>query len=74
MFPASKAIGNTLDQDAVSSSSRVSQYFSYMISSNPSEIAGIPEDQMTKNRGREKKRNRSIRYTIIGNIIHRFLK
>ena len=56
MFPASKAIGNTLDQDAVSSSSRVSQYFSYMISSNPSEIAGIPEDQMTKNRDREKKK------------------
>lgn len=56
MFPASKAIGNTLDQDAVSSSSRVSQYFSYMISSNPSEIAGIPEDQMTKNRERKKKK------------------
>ena len=52
--PPSKAIGNTLDQGTVSSSLRVSQYFSYMISSNPSEIAGIPGDQMTK--GREKQR------------------
>ena len=55
MFPSSKATGNTLDQGTVSNSLRVSQYFSYMISSNPSEIAGIPEDQMTIKRERKKK-------------------